>query len=121
MKRLKKFFVKHDILEVVSPFSKVYKTFGLGSFFRNRTLWSRIIEWFLFAINLSVAVGATVAFANFDRSVSYSTVLSLGLNFIENVPFAFIETNCVLCFMQRENLQKILMNLHSIDIEVSKA
>jgi hypothetical protein len=119
MTRIKVWFYKKVSGGVFVPFYWVFKVLGLAGFTWRRqkfqTYWH---DYVLFVTNVACTFYFTTNLARQWFAVPYSTVLALGLNFLENFPAVFIEIFLIGNFVQRKSFWKILQAFRRLDAKV---
>jgi hypothetical protein len=117
MKSLKSFFIKRDIFEAFSFLFKILKLFGMAAFnLKSESFQSSFLDFFWFVAVLSYPL------SNFEvytaEPISYSKVLSIGLNMAYKLPPIFNVCFLVRNFMTRKTFHQIFKRLSKFDKQV---
>jgi hypothetical protein len=118
MKSFKSFFIKRDIFQVLLPFLKVSKLFGMAAFnLESKNFQSSFLDFFWF-----FAVFCYV-FLNYNlytsEEFSYSKVLSIGLPLVYKIPIIVNSSFLITNFMTRKTFHRIFIELNKFDMQVN--
>lgn len=104
---------------VLVQFYWIFKVYGVAGFDWRREKFERSsFDVILTITNILITTYFVVVTTRNPVNLSYSVVLTIGMNVLEQFPTIFVELYIVLSFMERRNFCKVLETLRRINAKV---